>query len=76
MKHITIEVLGENKQGEFTCLVSAPTFGASHEPQGKFDRRVVLNDGQHRVIMGIYNGAKMNTEQLQSLAREVVNRYI
>lgn len=75
MRHFTIEMLGHDRDGDFVCMVSAPPWGVSHEPQGAYDRRLVLNDGTHRVIVGLYNGVTLPIETIKRIAREVVEKY-
>lgn len=68
MKNLTLEVYVDRDLKTCHCWRSAPAYGDSHEPASGAQQRLVLNDGQHRVKVGVFN-ATLTIEQIKGLAR-------
>jgi len=72
VKHITLEIYVEPSSNTAHCLRDKPSYGETHEPTSGHRQRVVLNDGQHRVKIGVY-GRTLPLEDIKRIARVAVS---
>jgi len=71
VKNVTIEMYVDRLNRTIHCLYSAPSYGESLEIPRGYKQRLVLNDGLHRVKIGVFN-ATLPLEAVKMLARTVI----
>jgi len=77
MRHMIIEMWRRPHEPQFIdALITSPAFGVPREPIPLFDaiaQRVVLNDGENRVSVLVYERA-IEIDEIKRVARVLVDR--
>jgi hypothetical protein len=73
MRHHTLEIYGNDEENHVVATISSPAYGDAHEPAAGYLRRIVLNDGENRVIVGVYHFDRP-LEIIKLIAREGIER--
>jgi len=74
MRNHKLEIYPVPMSREVTCWVESPAFGqVGTLPKVGLKRSLVLNDGENRVLVGVYNH-DLDLDQIKHLARLAVGQ--
>lgn len=73
MKHHRLELYPKNKSSECACWQCSPAFGLAGELAQGAVQTFVLNDGNNRVLVGVYN-RPLPLQDVKRIARIAVDR--
>lgn len=55
MRNYTVNIYGADEENNIVATICAPAFGEAPESETGYIRRLVLNDGEHRVKVFLYH---------------------
>jgi len=74
MRNHKLEIYPVPMSREITCWIDSPAYGQAGElSTGNLKRRVVLNDGENRVLVGVYDH-DLDLERIKHIARLAVGQ--